>query len=314
MSLDLDARGISHLPEDDALAEMRGGHAIYRIADWFAAAVAVAVTGAVLVNIFALQTGGVRTVSQGATSVTVEPKPRPASAPVQGSPGMIFAPPAISASAPAAQPAPPPRVAAPAVPPPAPAPQNALLPPAAIPVPKTPSPLVAEIQRELARRGLYDGAPDGLSGPKTEAAVRAFEQSAHMRVTGEPTEAVLQQLRRAPPPVAAPAAPRTSPPPQAAAQVRQAQPPAPLPVNDSGITGSVRPPGDVQGAPSARLLAVQQALARLGYGPIKLDGQPGSETRLAIQRFERDRNLPVTGDASDRVVRELAAVSGTPID
>lgn len=320
MSYELDARGASHLPEHDALADMPGGRVAHRIADWFAAAVAVGVTGAVLVNIFMLQTGGVRVASQGATSVSVEPKARPASAPAQGNPAMIFAPPSAGGAAPAAAPAaPPPRAAAPAAPAPAPAQQNALLPPATIP--KVSSPLIADIQRELARRGLYDGAADGLTGPKTEAAIRAFEQSAHLRATtGEPTEAVLAQLRRAPAPqaVAAPpmtltVAPRSAPAPQAAVAARSAMaPPAAVPAADTGVTGSVRPPGDLQG--SSRLLAVQKSLARLGYGPIKLDGQPGNETRLAIQRFERDRNLPVTGDVNDRMVRELAAVSGSAID
>ncbi|MEP9378324.1 peptidoglycan-binding domain-containing protein [Aquabacter sp. CN5-332] len=322
MSYELDARGASHLPEHDVLADVPGGRVVYRIADWFAAAVAVGVTGAVLVNIFMLQTGGVRVASQGATSVSVEPKARPASAPGQGNPAMIFAPPSAVGAAPAAAPAaPPPRAAAPAAPAPAPAQQNALLPPA--PIPKVPSPLIADIQRELARRGLYDGAADGLTGPKTEAAIRAFEQSAHLRVTtGEPTEAVLTQLRRAPAPQAAAAppmtlavAPRTVPPPQApvaAAPRASLAPPAAVPGTDSGVTGSVRPPGDIQGG--SRLLAVQKSLARLGYGPIKMDGQPGNETRLAIQRFERDRNLPVTGEINDRMVRELAAVSGSAID
>ena len=34
----------------------------------------------------------------------------------------------------------------------------------------------------------------------------------------------------------------------------------------------------------------------------------------AIEKFERDRNLPVTGDISDRFVRDLAAMTGRPLE
>lgn len=75
---------------------------------------------------------------------------------------------------------------------------------------------------------------------------------------------------------------------------------------------SLRPPADLGGA-SARVMEVQKALARLGYGPIRIDGKPSPETRAAIQRFEADRRLPVTGQVSDRLVRELNAVAGFSI-
>lgn len=71
------------------------------------------------------------------------------------------------------------------------------------------------------------------------------------------------------------------------------------------------PPGDVPVSP--RVMEIQKALARLGYGPIRIDGVFGAATEEAIQRFERDRRLPVTGQMSDRVIRELTAVSGFSI-
>ncbi len=77
------------------------------------------------------------------------------------------------------------------------------------------------------------------------------------------------------------------------------------------ITGSVRPPVDVL---SPRVLAVQKALANLGYGPIRIDGRSGGATKDAIERFERDRRLPISGEVSDRMVRELNAVGGTNIE
>lgn len=64
----------------------------------------------------------------------------------------------------------------------------------------------------------------------------------------------------------------------------------------------------------ARVLAAQRALLKLGYGPLKADGIAGTETRRALERFERDRKLPVTGEFGPRVLRELSAASGQPID
>ena len=52
---------------------------------------------------------------------------------------------------------------------------------------------------------------------------------------------------------------------------------------------------------------VQRALSRLGYGPLKDDGLMGPGTRAAIERFERDRKLPVKGEATGRTLRELTA-------
>jgi hypothetical protein len=56
--------------------------------------------------------------------------------------------------------------------------------------------IVADIQRELTRRRIYDGAIDGLTGPKTDAAVRKYEQQAGLRPIGEASEAVLGHMRR----------------------------------------------------------------------------------------------------------------------
>jgi hypothetical protein len=67
-------------------------------------------------------------------------------------------------------------------------------------------------------------------------------------------------------------------------------------------------------APSKRVLAVQRTLAAFGYGQIKPTGEYDANTRLAIEKFERDHRLPVTGQISDRLMRELAAMTGRPLD
>jgi peptidoglycan hydrolase-like protein with peptidoglycan-binding domain len=47
---------------------------------------------------------------------------------------------------------------------------------------------------------------------------------------------------------------------------------------------------------------------------LKPTGMIGPDTQAAIQKFERERKLPVTGQVSDRVVHELAIVIGHPIE
>nr|WP_218625654.1 peptidoglycan-binding domain-containing protein [Bradyrhizobium sp. dw_411] len=84
------------------------------------------------------------------------------------------------------------------------------------------------------------------------------------------------------------------------------------------ITNSIpRPPASIPGdgiSGARRVAAVQRALTEYGYGQLKPTGTVGSDTQAAIQKFERARKIPVTGQISDRLVRELTAVIGHPID
>jgi hypothetical protein len=79
-----------------------------------------------------------------------------------------------------------------------------------------------------------------------------------------------------------------------------ARPPAPVP--PVHITGS------------RRVAAVQRVLTEYGYGQLNATGTIGADTQAAIQKFERERRMPVTGQVSDRLVRELTIVTGHPID
>lgn len=151
--------------------------------------------------------------------------------------------------------------------------------------------LIVEIQRELHRRGFYDGVVDGRYGPRTDAAIRDFEQAAGLRPSSEPNDALLRSIQRS--------SIRSRP----AAQ----RPPVPIP--------EARPdPIAELIAPSKQVIAVQRALSEFGYGQIKPTGIIDPQTQSAIQKFERERRLPVTGQLSHRVVRELASITGRPLE
>jgi len=220
-------------------------------------------TGAILVNVLFMQSGS--HPAPMFRAATASAKPVPAS---DGATAAAAVPRARPAEPAAATPVPPKAVVA-----------------------RTPGEIIGDIQRELARRGYYDGVVDGLYGPKTDGAIRDFEQAASLKPSTEPNEALLQAIVRAPaklakaPTAAAPAA-------------------RPTPAR----TDAERP------APSKRIVALQRALAEYGYGQIKPSGVMDVDTQSAIERFERERKLPITGQASDRVVRELAAMTGRPLE
>jgi hypothetical protein len=90
----------------------------------------------------------------------------------------------------------------------------------------------------------------------------------------------------------------------------------------AGPTGSLNvvrpqapiPPASGPTVGSRRVAAAQRALTEYGYGQLKPTGTIGPDTQAAIQKFERERRMPVTGQLSDRLLRELAAAIGHPID
>lgn len=70
--------------------------------------------------------------------------------------------------------------------------------------------------------------------------------------------------------------------------------------------------GSSIGSP-ARVVAVQRALSEFGYGQVKVSGTLDQSTSAAIEKFEGDHKLPVTGRISDRLLSELAAMTGHPL-
>jgi hypothetical protein len=98
----------------------------------------------------------------------------------------------------------------------------------------------------------------------------------------------------------------TSAPPAAPSNILR--PPVAIPGSSRNETIANSAPG------SRRVAAVQRALTEYGYGQLKPTGTVGSDTQAAIQKFERERKIPVTGQMSDRLVRELTAMIGRPIE
>ena len=244
--------------------------------DAIAAAVAAAALGAIVTNAALLQSGP-------HPAPLFAAKPAPAPAPAAKSPRVVGqeitgpAPQAaVNARTPVAQGSEPVRTDTIAPP--------ITAKPEAAPAPRPRNEVIADIQRELSRRGFYDGAPDGVFGPKTNAAMRDFEQASGLRPGSEPNEVFLRAVMRS----------------QAKAAAARPVPPDPI--------------AELIAPSSKRIFAVQRALTDYGFGQFRPNGTFGPETKAAIEQFERARKMPVTGQISPRLMRELAIVTGRELD
>lgn len=167
-------------------------------------------------------------------------------------------------------------------------PRSAPLPPerpgALVKASDAPTGLNRDLQTQLARQGFYLGPIDGRPGSRLEIAIREFERAAGLPITGVATEALLEKV----------------------ASSKLAMKDQLLLLIKDGAPQSIEQPKTIE--------AMQRALARLGYGPLKADGNFGAATRAALERFEREHKLPVRGEPSPRTLKELAAASGIAIE
>jgi hypothetical protein len=200
----------------------------------------------------------------------------------------------------------------------------------------------AEEQRGLMMRIFLHSPKDVLAGLLAAAAICAILANALFLQAGRHPSPMFGSVVTLPAPQAAVASPLprprpvelvSEPPEIRPVEVRGADPKNPDPKNPDPMANLVvrstgaptaapanvaRPPAPIpattQSAGARRVAAVQRALTQYGYGQLKPTGAVGSDTQAAITKFERDRKLPVTGQMSDRLVKELTAMIGHPID
>ncbi len=149
--------------------------------------------------------------------------------------------------------------------------------------PKVPaeSALVADLQQALIERGQFSGPADGRVTPLTVAAIRKFQQTNGMTVDGRISADLLARVQL------------TS---SEAVPVPRASP--------------FSPPARRERVRQSRLQDIQEALSKLGYGPVRADGVMGEETAGAIRRFELDRGMMITGQVNKALVNELIRIGG----
>ncbi len=140
-------------------------------------------------------------------------------------------------------------------------------------LPARPDARVEAVQAALRDVGYYAGPVDGIAGEQTKAAIAAYERKLGWATTGAASRDLLTAIK------ADASAPPASP--------------------EAITIGSI--------APDKQVAAVQDALAKAAYGPVRADGVFGRQTHEAIIRFQQDHGLPITGEISDALIVELRA-------
>jgi hypothetical protein len=117
------------------------------------------------------------------------------------------------------------------------------------------------------------------------------------------------------------AAPFVAAPKPVAAATNEPRPVEPANLSHPGMLAPVQPAAARRNdpiadliAPSPRIAAVQRALSDYGYGQMRPSGILDDSTGAAIEKFEREHKLPVTGVISDRLVNALAVMVGHPLN
>jgi peptidoglycan hydrolase-like protein with peptidoglycan-binding domain len=128
------------------------------------------------------------------------------------------------------------------------------------------------VQVALNQLGYPVGTPDGVIGPKSRAAIRAFQTDSSLPVSGEPSLALYDKLQEA-------IAKRST-------QAKLAEPTAPA-------------------VSSAMITEAQTELRRRGYRISAITGTANTETLAAVREYQSDARLPVTGTISEDLLRQL---------
>lgn len=202
---------------------------------------------------------------------------------------------------------------------------------------------ILAVQAQLNKAGYYVGPQDGVNGSQTREAVRAFEDAIGVPPTGKisrdlyevlmgrisvdtyrerhahnlpikPDNDLIQSPQGMQKPVVMLAVlPKAKPhfkPKRQKIALRSSQTTAPKRVSTISIRNVIEntpvPPASIPNVePDPTLARIQNALARIGYGNLAIDGLMGTKTSAAIAEFQRVRGHPVTGAVNDRLINDL---------
>jgi peptidoglycan hydrolase-like protein with peptidoglycan-binding domain len=162
---------------------------------------------------------------------------------------------------------------------------------------------VAEIQRKLTSMQIFDGKIDGLYGPRTARAIKAFETRAGLPPKGELSRELLEAVRSAPvilPEVA----------PKPAPVVQEAAPPEAAPM------AAAEEPAPVEAAPVVQLAPVAQPAPQAALTPLPAPAplQMVAETPAAAVQETKPvlrRQLP---DSPEEAMEIAVQTAGEAID
>ncbi len=153
--------------------------------------------------------------------------------------------------------------------------------------------LLREVQTALSVRGYYTGKLDGVYGSLTKKAISIFQGDNSLKQDGVASVRLLTQVL-----MSASARPEEVPVPKTNGLAQ-----APIKVKTvkvSSIKKAVHPDG--------LIAKIQSGLRTYGYDDLKVDGKMGQQTATAIQRFQLDYGMKITGKPSNGVLKKLREI------
>jgi peptidoglycan hydrolase-like protein with peptidoglycan-binding domain len=141
-------------------------------------------------------------------------------------------------------------------------------------------PVVRDIQSALQDMAMYDGSVDGVAGPKTLAAIRAFQKRAGLEPNGKAGAPLLDAIRTASVP---------------SRKLNVVKP----------KTEARKPPAAAVSAAGSDIARIQAALNLHGHDEIEADGIAGTKTRDAIRAFQAKLKMTVTGEPDASLLRVM---------
>ena len=151
---------------------------------------------------------------------------------------------------------------------------------------------VKAIQQGLVELNLLRDKPDGDIGPMTRDAIRAFQRSANLRETGEPTKDVYAALQEA-------VARRTT---AGGTKAGPGQPTAAAMIDPAETKVD---PNAWPAATAEQVRAIQRLLRDLNFTREEPDGLPGPMTSAAIREYQSSVGLAQTGEPSRELFESL---------
>jgi len=126
------------------------------------------------------------------------------------------------------------------------------------------------VQKNLAKKGFYYGAADGVLGTQSRDAIKRYQVSAGLRQTGLVDDRLLKALH----------------------------------INTAIIVDNTYSPPAYTHQKSVAI-EVQSALAKKGYYSGRIDGALGPQSREAIRQYQFSRGLRGTGLVDESLLRSL---------
>ena len=150
--------------------------------------------------------------------------------------------------------------------------------------------LLREVQTALSVRGYYTGKLDGVYGSRTKKAINSFQKDHSLKQDGKATVRLLTQVL-----MSASSRPSDVPVPKKSEIVLKKSP-------EKKIQAKTKPEATVADGLVAQ---IQSGLRAYGYDDLAVDGRMGQQTATAIQRFQLDYGMKITGEASKSVLDKL---------